>query len=42
MSCDTQIYRKLGLFSSGACKSMYESIIESVTCERVHVYIPPG
>lgn len=38
--CDTQICRKLGLFSSGTHKPMCESIIESVTCETVHMYIP--
>lgn len=38
--CDTQICRKLSLFSSGARKPMCESIIESVTCESVHLYIP--
>lgn len=33
---DTQIH----LFSSGTRKPMYDSIIESNTCEDVHVYIP--
>lgn len=40
ISCDTQIHSKLDLFSSGTCKPMYESIIESVLRESVHVYDP--
>lgn len=40
VSCDTQIHRKLSLFSSGMHKPVYESIIECVIHESVHVYIP--
>lgn len=40
VSCDTQIHRKLSLFSSGTHKPVYESIIESVIHGSVHVYIP--